>query len=48
MFGAIDKISLIALFDEKTLIDLLDRKNQQLKCLMEHSIMDFIFCNIND
>ena len=28
MFGAIDKISLIALFGEKTFIDLFDRKNK--------------------
>ena len=35
MFGAIDKISLIALFDEKkTIIDLFDRKYQTLICLM--------------
>ena len=39
MFGAIDKISLIALLDEKTIIDLFDIKNQQLICLMS-SIMD--------
>ena len=28
MFGAIDKISLIALFGEKILIDLFDKKNK--------------------
>ena len=40
MFGAIDKISLIALFGEKTLIDLFDKKTR-LICFMS-SIMDLI------
>ena len=47
MFGAIDKISLIALLDEKTIIDLFDRKNQQLICLMS-SIMDLIDGTFNN
>ena len=47
MFGAIDKIWLIALFDEKTIIDLFDGKKQQLICLMS-SIMDLIDGTFNN
>ena len=47
MFGAIDKISLIALFGEKTLIDLFDRKKSTLICFMS-SIMDLIDGTFNN
>ena len=40
MFGAIDKISLIVLFGEKTLIDLFDKKTRLICCMS--SIMNLI------
>ena len=47
MFGAIDKMLLIALFGENTFIGLFDRKKRQLICLMR-SIMDLIHRTFNN
>ena len=48
MFGSIDNISLIAVFDEKkTIIDLFHRKKQQLIYLMS-SIRDLIDVTFNN
>ena len=46
MFGAIDKISLIALFGEKILIDLFDKKTTMI-CFMS-SVMDLIDVTFNN